>query len=174
MAKRRKAMERCLIDVSLRAKQIRAIVIERYMRDNGYCLAVCFSCGNASRVLKEHGVPCVAVAPDGDLQACRWWTMAEIRRVFPTAFDATSGQLPVDVMLEIAKEFRNEFAGVFEDEETAYVIPTGSGETVLCLKLAFPDKKFIAQWRTGDASCKYEPSAPLASFVRAFIPWEQV
>lgn len=167
-------MARSLIDVSLHVKHIRARVIERYMRENGYRLAVCFSCGNASRILKEQGVPCVAVAPDGDLQAGRWWTMAEIRMAFPTAFDATSGQLPVDVMLEIAREFQKELADFFADAGTEYVIPTGSGETVLCLKLAFPDKKFIAQWRTDDASCQYEPSAPLASFVRAFLPWEQV
>lgn len=169
-----KQMERSLIDVSTRAKHIRADVIDRYMRANGFRLCVCFSCGNASRILKEHGVPCVAVAPDGDLLAGRWWTMAEIRRTFPTAFDATSGQLPADVMLQVAHEFREEFAPVFADGDKAYVIPTGSGETVLCLKLAFPDRTFIAQWRTGDPNCEYEPCAPLTPFVRALIPWEIV
>jgi hypothetical protein len=144
------------------------------MRANGFRLCVCFSCGNASRTLKEHGVPCVAVAPDGDLLAGRWWTTAEIHRTFPTAFDATSGQLPADVMLQIAHEFREEFAPVFADGGKAYVIPTGSGETVLCLKLAFPDRTFIAQWRTGDPNCEYEPCAPLTPFVQALIPWEIV
>lgn len=169
-----KQMERSLIDISSRAKHIRADVIDRYMRANGFRLCVCFSCGNASRILKEHGVPCVAVAPDGDLLAGRWWTMAEIRRTFPTAFDATSGQLPADVMLQVAHEFRKEFAPLFADGDKAYVIPTGSGETVLCLKLAFPDRTFIAQWRTGDPNCEYEPCAPLTPFVRALIPWEIV
>lgn len=167
-------MERSLIDISIRAKHIRAMVIGRYMRANGFRLCVCFSCGNASRILKEHGVPCVAVAPDGDLLAGRWWTMAEIRNTFPTAFDATSGQLPADVMLQIAQEFRKEFAADFVADDRSYVIPTGSGETVICLKLAFPTKTFIAQWRKGDPTCEYDPAAPLTPFVRAFIPWEIV
>ena len=171
MKQQGKAMARKLIDISFQAKRIRARVISRYMRDNGFPFCVCFSCGNASKALKSEGVPTVAIAPHGDMVARRWWPMAEIRRTWPTAFDATSGQLPVDVLLLLAAEYRVAFEWLFNGDDE-FVIPTGSGETVLCLKIAFPNVHFVAQWRFGDPACEPCSAQPLNPLVRAVIPFE--
>lgn len=164
-------MSRQKIDISLRAKKLRAIEISRYMYDNGFASCVCFSCGTATRALKETGLNCISIAPDGDLLALRWWKQAEIRKAFPTMFDATSGHLPIELMVEIAKLFRVKFCDLFE-QGNEYVIPTGSGETILCLKMAFPAIRFIAQWNNNDPSCELCEDAPLVSLVKALFEWE--
>lgn len=158
------------IDIAYKAKRARARVIARYMERNGIRRCVCFSCGNACDALIADGLDCVAIAPERDLRAERWWTMEEIRQTFPTAFDATSGHLPVDVLLDVADAFRSEFAGLFE-EGCEYIVPTGSGETILCLKLAFPRIFFRAEWVRGIPALEPEPLAPLRPFVQTFFPW---
>lgn len=97
-------MKAQMIDISQRAKTIRACIIKRHMEENHIDRCVCFSCGNASRAIKEAGIPCVEISPDGDLSANRWWSMNEIRNTFPDSFDATSGHLPMDMMNQLAAE----------------------------------------------------------------------
>ena len=157
------------VDVSGKAKEIRAKVIVEYMRENNITQCVCFSCGNASRALKQAGARVVEIAPKGDLLAGRWWTMAEIRRTFPTCFDATSGHLPVDLLVKVAERLRLELAEVFKAGGT-YCVPTGSGETVLCLAMAFPQCQFLAEYNNANPATKYDEQAPLNAFIRAFVP----
>ena len=92
--------------------------------------------------------------------------MNEIRQLFPMAFDATSGHLPADLMREIAVRMRNELTF---DTDTEYTIPTGSGETVVCLKMAFPNINFIPQYDNSDPSTEYNDEAPLNEVVRAMF-----
>lgn len=158
------------IDIAYKAKRIRAKVIARYMKRNGFERCVCFSCGNACDALIAEGLDCIAIAPERDLRAERWWTLEEIRKTFPTAFDATSGHLPVDVLLDVADEFRSEFASLFCDG-SEYIVPTGSGETIVCLKLAFPQTSFRAEWERGVPALEPEQLAPLFRVVQAFFPW---
>lgn len=162
-----------IVDISKRAKQIRAKVIAQYMARNDIKQCVCFSCGNASRALSATGLQVVAIAPNGDLEARRWWTMEEIRKTFPSSFDATSGHLPIDIINEIVKSFRKEFSGVFATGQT-YDIPTGSGETILCLKLAFPEIDFVARYKTGDAACNPDENAPLLPLIKSLFKWFDV
>ena len=142
------------------AKRRRSKAVARYMRANGYDRAVCLSCGNASRELREAGVDVLDVSPTGDLLALRWFTPAEVRRWFPDAFDATSGHLPIDCMAAVAREFAD-----VELPEEAWV-PTGSGETLVCLKMAHPSARLHAVYNLGDAT-RYDPRAPLNSLVEA-------
>lgn len=102
-------MKTLTIDISQRAKTIRACIIKRHMEENHIDRCVCFSCGNASRAIKEAGIPCVEISPGGDLSANRWWSMNEIRNTFPDSFDATSGHLPMDMMNQLAAEYRMTF-----------------------------------------------------------------
>ena len=46
------------IDISRTAKTIRAHIIKRHMEENHIDRCVCFSCGNASRAIKDAGIPC--------------------------------------------------------------------------------------------------------------------
>ena len=97
--------------------------------------------------------------------------MNEIRNTFPDSFDATSGHLPMDMMNQLAAEYRATLSDTIKDGQT-YIIPTGSGETVICLRMAFPKSRFIAQWDNQDPSCEYSDQAPMAQLVKATGEWE--
>ena len=147
-------------------KRLRSIAIAYYMRDNGYDKAVCFSCGNASRELRKAGVDVLDISPTGDLQALRWFTIGEVHRHFPTHFDATSGHLPMDCMKDVAWWYKSELRNIPD----AINLPTGSGETVLCLAMAFPQCQFLAEYNNANPATKYDEQAPLNAFIRAFVP----
>lgn len=140
-------------------KRLRSIAVKRYMERCGHRRAVCFSCGNASRELKEAGVDVLDISPAGDLEPKRWFAPSEISALF-NAFDATSGHLPIECMLEVAAEFR----GV--DVPDGAAIPTGSGETIVCLKLAHPEIKLHAVYNVDEAT-RYSEGAPLNALVEA-------
>ena len=143
-------------------KRLRSIAIAYYMRDNGYDKAVCFSCGNASRELRKAGIDVLDVSPTGDLQALRWFTIGEVHRHFPTHFDATSGHLPMDCMKDVAWWYKSELGSIPD----AINLPTGSGETLVCLKMAFPESRITAVYDLDDAT-RYEKGAPLNPLVLA-------
>ena len=143
-------------------KAIRAKAIRLYMDEYGYKKAVCFSCGHASDALKSVGVETLAIAPNGDLEAHRWFRQGEIAENFNGFFDATSGHLPVELMNSIATEYRRYLGEI----PMLNYIPCGSGETLVCLKMAYPDRKFVAVYNI-DESTKYNEYAPLNSLVKA-------
>ena len=153
-------------DINITEKRVRAEVIREYMERNGIRYAVCFSCGNASRELRRAGVNVLDISPSGDMEARRWFTQEEIRRLFPTAFDATSGHLPMDVMLHISERLRIKLEGRFVAGHT-HTIPTGSGETILCLAMAFPECGFVAEFDNTDPARRKEQDAPLIPLIRA-------
>lgn len=155
------------IDVSLTEKRLRADVIKAYMADNDIARAVCFSCGNASAALKKAGVAVLDISPCGDMVSRRWFTQAEISRLFPLLFDATSGHLPVFLMQRIADRLRAELTFT---PDTEYEIPSGSGETIVCLKMAFPQVDFTPVYDNNIPATEYSPNAPLNGLVRAMFP----
>lgn len=142
-------------------KQIRAEAIRDYMRGR-YDKAVCFSCGNAAKALEAAGVETLHIGEHGDLAPRRWFTQAEIHDMFPDYFDATSGHLPMELMRDISRKFA-EYLG--DLPELVYV-PTGSGETLICLKMAYPKHKFVAVYNL-DAATEYSDGAPLNELVKA-------
>jgi hypothetical protein len=146
-------------------KQIRAAVIAGYVRAYGQNRVVCFSCGNASRALKEVGLDVIDISSRGDLMPREWWTPERIAKVWPGYFDATSGHLPLFLMQRIGDHFR---AHLGQLHEACYEVPTGSGETILCLRFAYPDRRFVAVYNLDEAT-QFEPSAPLNPVVRALF-----
>ena len=142
-------------------KELRSIVIRAYMQRHGFDKAVCFSCGNASRQLKAAGVKTLDISQTVDMQANRWFTIGEIKAAFPDYFDATSGHLPMDCMQDIADEF---YFHLHKSMPGSILLPTGSGETLVCLKMAFP-KTIITAVYNMDAATQYEEDAPLNSLV---------
>lgn len=150
-----------LPDVLLRfpAKRIRAICIKEYIAGI-YDKVVCCSCGNAATALKNAGLDVLYIGPNGLLIPTRWFSQLEIHRMFPECFDATSGHLPLELMRIIGEAFKKSLGDL---AETIYV-PTGSGETLLCLKMAYPQNKFIAVYNLDDATL-YNENAPLNPLV---------
>lgn len=150
--------------LQFQAKKLRAEVIKEYLTENGIRGAVCFSCGNTSRALREAGIDTLDISPTGDLQALRWFTPSEIKREFPDRLDATSGHLGPDLMNRIASAFLSYLGSLQESED--YVVPTGSGETIIALKIAYPTIRFHAVYNL-DAATSYDSRAPLNGLVKA-------
>ncbi|MBP2291030.1 hypothetical protein [Azospirillum rugosum] len=144
-------------------KRLRALVIAQHVRETGLPGVVCFSCGNASRALKEVGLYTVEIAPGGDLSAGKWWTASEIAKAWPHLLDATSGHLPVPVMAAVATALRDDMGELPAD---TYDVPTGSGETLVCLAMAYPDSRFRPVYGVGKGTA-FEPFAPLNGLVLA-------
>ena len=142
-------------------KRLRAKVIAEYVQASGYDGCICFSCGNASGELKNAGLSVVDVSPIGDLIANRWWQPEEIRKVWPNLFDATSGHLPAYLMIRIGVVFREHLGNL---DEGPYDVPTGSGETILCLRWAYPDVAFRPVFNCG-VGTERDDRSPLLSAV---------
>lgn len=140
-------------------KKIRAEVIKRYIQGR-YEKAVCFSCGNAARELQAAGVNTLHIGVNGDLQPNKWFTQQEIATAFPTHFDATSGHLPAELMIMLAEEYKK-YLGELPD---LVYLPTGSGETLICLKLAYPATQFVAVYNL-DSATEYDSRCVLNKFV---------
>ena len=142
-------------------KQIRAKVIAAYVREAGYRGVVAFSCGNAAAALRDEGLVVVEVGPMGGLRPGKWWRPAEVHQCWPDLFDATSGHLPIPLMLDIAWAFRKHLGDL---PGGGYEVPTGSGETIVCLRWAYPAISFTPIYGMG-AGAKYEVEAPLNQIV---------
>ncbi|MGR0187239.1 hypothetical protein [Azospirillum aestuarii] len=149
-------------------KRLRALVIAQHVRAAGLPGVVCFSCGNASAALKEAGLYTVEIAPGGDLSAGRWWTAPEIAKAWPHLLDATSGHLPVPLMAAVASALRAELGDLPAD---TYEVPTGSGETLVCLSMAYPASRFRPVYGVGKGTA-FEPFAPLNGLVQALAAGE--
>lgn len=143
-------------------KRLRAAAIREYMAEAGLARCVCFSCGNAAEALIAEGVDTLHIGPHGVLAPTRWFTPAQIARAFPGFFDATSGHLPLSLMTEIGQRYRAYLGGLPD----VVRVPSGSGETLVCLKLAYPETDFVAVYNLDEAT-EYSAHAPLNSLVKA-------
>jgi hypothetical protein len=118
------------------------------MKVAGYERAVCFSCGNAARELAEAGVDVLHIGKHGILVPQKWFTHAEIVNCFGQCFDATSGHLPIELMRAIGEAYKG-YLGTLKGR---VYVPTGSGETLVCLKMAYPDVEFVAVYNLDEAT----------------------
>lgn len=148
----------------LPAKKIRAILIRDHVRSSGYAGVVCFTCGNSAIALRDVGLDVIEIGPNGGLDARRWWRPEEIRRVWPDRFDATSGHLPLPMMVRLSDALAAHAAPLVAP---VYVVPTGSGETILALVMGHPGIRFIASYDE-NAATRYNPEAPLNDLVRSW------
>lgn len=143
-------------------KDIRSkVIVDYYGRDVKY---ICFSSGNAVAELKKLGV---AVFGCGDYEGAdykpdRWFTQKEIAETFPSMVDVTCGHLPIELMSRLASAYKERLGELDTDEP--YTVMTGSGETIVCFKMAYPNVEFIAQYNM-DSHTKYNKEAPLNKLV---------
>ena len=145
-------------------KQIRAKVIAEYVRQAGYKGTVVFTCGNAAKTLRDEGLEVVEIGPRGELKTDKWWTMAEIHKAWPDLFDATSGHLPVPLLGDIAKAY---CAHLGKLPAGIYSVPAGSGETVTCLRIAYPLLTFAPTYDDSRPETTRHDGAPLNAVVDA-------
>lgn len=148
-------------------KAIRAGVIRDYCRRAGIAGAVCFSCGNAAQALEAHAVPdfhVVSVYPGGPLAPGRWWTAADIARAWPGHLDATSGHLPAPLMRDLADAYRARYGDL---KPATYRLPTGSGETLVALAMAYPHVAWRPMYNDQDPGTTRDAFAPLNALVDA-------
>lgn len=148
-------------ELNLLEKQVRAAVIKDYLTAKGTKHCVCFTSGNSAKYLRLQGLTVLGVGDTQELQTRMWWTFNQIATL--KVFDATSGHLPWPLMLEISERLKEQI------KELPYrlVLPTGSGETLVCLKLAFPLTKFYAKYNLNPAT-EYSANAPLNKLVNLF------
>lgn len=142
-------------------KILRAGVIKEHMDKAGYDKAVCFTCGNAADALRLTGVDVLEIGEKGELKPGKWWKPEDIQRHWPNHFDATSGHLSVNLMEKIGARFRQHLGSNIPKEIT---IKAGSGETVVSMALAYPDRKITAQYGGGPET-EFNWQAPLNQLV---------
>ena len=145
-------------------KEWRALIIKDYVTDAGYRGVVSFSCGNAARALKDVGLYVVEVSPSGPLQPGKWWEPEEIHRAWPDLFDATSGHLPIPLMVRMADAYRRELGLLGTGP---YRVATGSGETITCLRWAYPLTDFRPVYNVGMGT-EHKSEAPLNVVVASY------
>lgn len=153
-----------ILRVNLLEKQLRAQVIKEYLNSLGTNECVCFTCGNASKALRAVGLDVVSVGINEELKPNKWFEPEEIERTFKR-FNATSGYLNIFLLNRIADRMRSAL-GELEDNE--YLVPTGSGETILVLTIAYPEKNFYPL-REGTPETKYDEGCPLNRLIEAII-----
>lgn len=149
-------------------KAARAVAIADYLKVIGRQSCVCFTCGNASKALRKVGLQVREV-----LKPPRWYTLAEIQQLHHR-FDATSGHISTALMMATAynlaaaigkSPYKAEIAEAIS-KGTPYVIPTGSGETLVTVKMIYPLLKVVPAYNLDD-STQFSPKAPLNSLVLA-------
>lgn len=148
-------------------KAVRASIIRDHVISvPSYHGVVCFSCGNAYNELRaaiKH-IPVIGISPNGQLTPNKWFSDTDVAQAWPGFFDATSGHLSPYMMNRLADYYRKVLAGTVLDG-VVYTVPTGSGETLVALSLAFPHSKFLPQYGVGTGT-EYNQEAPLDSYVR--------
>ena len=141
-------------------KYLRAQVIKSYIAPQ--TKVVCFTCGTASKALRSVGLDVISVGNHESLIPNKWFTQKEIQDTF-NLFDATCGHLNMELMNALADEYKRALADYIESD-AEYIVPTGSGETLVCLKLAFPEVNFHAVYNK-DEYTEYHKDATLNRLV---------
>lgn len=96
---------------------------------------IVFSCGNASYELQKITNNIIAFSQNGDFTPNRRFSFQEIHQHFPNHFDATSGNLPINLLYTIAQEYKKLLREIpFKN----IIIPCWSGELALALSLIIP------------------------------------
>lgn len=113
------------------------------------------------------GMPVVTIETD------RAISMEGIANAYPRHFDATNGHLPLWLMVRIANKFAEWInANVRKSMGGEVRIPTGSGETLFELRIAYPEiteTQFVALYDF-NRDKRFDPNGPINQAVRAFFP----
>lgn len=143
-------------------KRLRTEVIKNYMDEERYAKAVCFTCGNAGKRLRDAGIETLTIGPGQDLTPNRWFTREEIAGMFPQHFNATSGQLPMTLYYRIARRLVTVLGPGGKPGSYRFPIAIGSGETALVYAYAYPERiQDVELYRDGTPATEYHEEADL-------------
>lgn len=152
------------IDYNLLEKQIRADVIYDHLKKSDLKPEViCFTSGNSAKYLKEKDLYVLAYGSNQKHKPDHWYNFTEIAKKFKM-FDATSGHLPMPLMNEIALRLKKVLRNKFKKHQI-YYIKTGSGETIVTLKMAFPKINFHPIRLPDYSHTEYHKEAPLNNLI---------
>ncbi|MAF43229.1 MAG: hypothetical protein CMI54_03540 [Parcubacteria group bacterium] len=149
--------------IKLENKVIRSYVIKNYLGDNK---CFCFSCGNASKALRDVGVNVIGISPYDKLNAVRYIEPKEGYDMF-NCFNATSGCLPLFLISQIADKYCAYLHDeVFRNDHTIYV-PVGSGETLFAMSFLFPVSRMVGVTSKKIPAIKFESQySPIADYIK--------
>lgn len=158
--------------VDLNFKALRAHVIAGYCQRARIRSVVLCTCGNAAAELRPHVPEVIEIGP-GPLaifRPTRWLLPSDIRRMFPGKFDATSGHLPFWMLVQVSKIVRDTLSlREAVAEGRPLVVPSGSGESAVVVKLAFPTANVVAQFDPSNPATVWEPMGKRGMYA-AFEP----
>lgn len=148
-------------------KEARAILLLRHATETKARGIVCFSSGNAGRALQHFaqgtGMPVLHIGPQGSMQTPYWHSVGDIALLWPGWLDCTSGHLPVPLMAALGRSYASIIGPL--DHKDGYEVMCGSGETLVCLALAYPKVKFDAVYDDADHATRYDEANPLNGLV---------
>jgi hypothetical protein len=147
----------------LEIKRLRAEFLAQHCVRSGFTGIACLTCGTTGIALihacQKHDLECRVFS-----NPKRWWSNEEfIKHNGTQFFDATSGHIQLLLMCKLGLIYRGLLGDI---EDSSITVPSGSGETALSLKFAYPDKIIIAEYGNTKET-KKEPYAPLNEIVRA-------
>lgn len=147
------------MDLNFDFKFHRAAVVQRYLSESGKApRVVVVTCGNSARKLRKVGLSVYEIGVQGPLVPTRWLTPEDIAQAFPNRFDATSGHLPLFLMLRVAAMLRAKHPEGIDIARTGgrIHVPSGSGESAVITALAFPGAQVVAVFNNSKPDTKYE------------------
>lgn len=144
----------------LNHKKIRAEIITAHAHGRRI---VAFSCGNATRALAEAGANLISIDAGSDLAARRYISPQKAGWIFGGAFNATSGNLPIYMIEEIAHEIKKQIGDDIAGKRI--VVPYGSGELILALSYIHKIKDIIAITSDLFPPTQQDGTSPLAPFI---------
>ena len=142
-------------------KRLRAVVVKAYMEEAEIEECVCYTCGNASKYLEAEGLEVTEV-----IDPPEWHNEVDMYSNWGRIgiFNATSGMLPVELMVNISKLLKEHFKTDMQDVQ-AMEIACGSGETLVTMQMAFPNVRFTAVYNIDEAT-RFNMEAPLNELVK--------
>tara|TARA_Y100000296_G_C5072436_1_gene205617 strand:+ start:22 stop:522 length:501 start_codon:yes stop_codon:yes gene_type:complete len=158
-----------IVDYNILEKKLRSEIIKKHLNSIGKNKCVCFTCGNSSKYLREEGIDVLSIGEKEDLIPNKWFSYTEIQKYFNNLFDATSGHLPIPFMKDISLKLFDKLGGGYFNYKKDYDIKTGSGETIICLKMAYPHINFKPVRLKGFAPTKFNKGASLNNLLYAMF-----
>lgn len=118
---------------------------------------VCLTCGNAAVTLRmncDGEILELGPGVNAVMKPNKWLRPHEVAQMFPNHFDATSGHLPFWMLVILAGSLREKESKYLVGEDKI-LVPSGSGESAVIAKLAFPRCTVIAQFDNSKPSTTF-------------------
>ena len=127
-------------------KKIRAKIITDYCIKSGITEVVCYEeCKTTIEFLNSKGISVLSIKQNNR-------EPEKIRMDWPYSFDASPGNIPLFLIMRIAKKYK-EFLTDLEKTMSSkdfITVPYITGETITCLQIAYPNITFKPKFIKGN------------------------